>query len=116
MADVMKMAIVYGLEHLYKYLPGLVLCKLSFLVQMLIQLPTFKETTLTIKLLSNQVKKTVILVSFIKLHNVGMIQFLENINLSDKLIQVSYIRLGDLLDCSISVFLGEHFSLVNCAI
>ncbi len=49
MADILKMTIVDSLKHLHKDLSGIILCKLSFLIEMLIKLAAFEETELTKK-------------------------------------------------------------------
>jgi hypothetical protein len=46
MANIVEMAIVDGLKHLDKDLSGIILCKLSFLIEMLIKLAAFEETEL----------------------------------------------------------------------
>ena len=116
MADVVQMTVVDSLEYLDKYLTGVILCELSFLVQMLIKLPSFKETTLLTKLLSDQVKKAVIFVGFIKFHDVGVIKLFEYLNLGDELVEVAHIGFRDLLDGTVGVFLGQHFGFVDGAV
>lgn len=51
MANIVEMTIVDGLEHLHKDLSGIVLCKLSFLIEMLIKLSAFEQTISTKNLL-----------------------------------------------------------------
>jgi hypothetical protein len=47
MANIVKMAIVEGLEHLDKDVSGVILGKLSFLIKMLVKLAAFEETAST---------------------------------------------------------------------
>ncbi len=116
MTDAVQVAVVDSLKDLHKYLAGIVLCELPFLVQMLVKLPSFKETTLITKLLSDQVKEAVIFVGFIKFHNVGVVKLFEDLYFADELIKVAHVSLGNLLDGSVGIFLGQHFGLVDCAV
>ena len=91
-ADIVKMTVVDGLKDLDKYLSRFILTKLSLLIQMFIQLSSFKETKSRENLLSHEIKKTVILISFVQLHYVRVVQFFQDINFNDELVEIANVR------------------------
>ncbi len=116
MANIVEMTIVDGLKHLDKDLSGIILCKLSFLIEMLIKLAAFEETELTKNLLCDKVEIAIIFIGLIKFHNVGVVEFLEDFNLGNELIEVADVGFRDFLDCAVGVFFGEEFGLVDGAV
>jgi hypothetical protein len=45
-----------------------------------------------------------------------VVEFLEDFNFGDELIEVAHVGLGDFLDCAVGFFLGEQFGFVDGAV
>ncbi len=45
-----------------------------------------------------------------------MVEFLEDFNFGDELIEVAHVGFGDFLDRAVGLFLGEQFGFVDGAV